>query len=104
MRRSAGRSSAPTLKPAARSGLARDLVPAGLSISERIRKGIALLAGDRLGESALSGMSLRENLFPNASNVAGGPFAPIDGRREASEASGVLGSVRRASAQLGGAH
>ncbi len=35
-------------------------------------------------------MSLRENLFPNASNRAGGPFAPIDRRREASEASDVL--------------
>ena len=70
--------------------LGPDLVPAGLPISERIQKGIALLPGDRLGESALSGMSLRENLFPNASNVGGGPFAPIDGRREASEASSVL--------------
>jgi ribose transport system ATP-binding protein len=61
-----------------------------LPIGERIRKGIALLAGDRLGESALTGMSLRENLFPNASNAAGGPFAPIDRRREASEASDAL--------------
>jgi ribose transport system ATP-binding protein len=61
-----------------------------LPIGERIRKGIALLAGDRLGESALSGMSLRENLFPNASSVAGGLFTPIDGRREAQEASEVL--------------
>jgi ribose transport system ATP-binding protein len=39
--------------------LGPDLVPARLTIGERIRKGIALLAGDRLGESALSGMSLR---------------------------------------------
>ena len=67
-----------------------ELVPAGLSISERIQKGIALLPGDRLGESALSGMSLRENLFPNAGAVAGGAFTPIDGRREAGEANGVL--------------
>ncbi|MBV9907553.1 MAG: sugar ABC transporter ATP-binding protein [Hyphomicrobiales bacterium] len=70
--------------------LGPELVPAGLSISERIQKGIALLPGDRLGESALSGMSLRENLFPNASNVAGGLFTPIDGRREASEANSAL--------------
>ena len=70
--------------------LGPDLVPAGLPIGERIRKGIALLAGDRFGESALRGMSLRENLFPNASNVAGGPFTTIDGRREAQEASDVL--------------
>jgi ribose transport system ATP-binding protein len=70
--------------------LGSELVPAGLPISERIQQGIALLAGDRLGESALSGMSLRENLFPNASNVAGGLFTPIDGRREAREADDVL--------------
>jgi ribose transport system ATP-binding protein len=70
--------------------LGPDLVPAGLSVSERIQRGIALLAGDRLGESALSGMSLRENLFPNAGNLGGGPFSPIDGRREAREASKVL--------------
>jgi ribose transport system ATP-binding protein len=70
--------------------LGPDLVPAGLSISERIQKGIALLAGDRLGESALGGMSLRENLFPNASNAGGTSFRPIDGKREAREASEVL--------------
>ncbi len=35
-------------------------------------------------------MSLRENLFPNAGNVAGGLFTPIDGRREAREAGDVL--------------
>jgi ribose transport system ATP-binding protein len=70
--------------------LGPDIVPAGLPIGARIGKGIALLAGDRLGESALSGMSLRENLFPNVSSVAGGPFTPIDGRREASEATNVL--------------
>jgi ribose transport system ATP-binding protein len=69
--------------------LGAELVPASLSISERIGKGIALLAGDRLGESALSGMSLRENLFPNAGSVAG-LFTPIDGRRETSEADDVL--------------
>ena len=47
------------LEPAADVAAIRlgpDLVPAGLSISERIQKGIALLPGDRLGESALSGM------------------------------------------------
>ena len=70
--------------------LGPDLVPIGLPIGTRIEKGIALLAGDRLGESALSGMSLRENLFPNASNVAGGPFTPIDGKREVGEANRVL--------------
>ena len=74
--------------------LGPDLVPPGLPISERIRKGIALLAGDRLGESALSGMSLRENLFPNASNVTGNPFAPIDGvARSAKRAMRWIGST-----------
>ena len=75
-RRSAGRSSALTLKLGARSDSAPTSCQPDLPISERIEKGIALLAGDRLGESALSGMSLLENLFPNASNVAGGLFHP----------------------------
>jgi ribose transport system ATP-binding protein len=70
--------------------LGSDLMPAGMPISERIGRGIALLAGDRLGESALSGMSLRENLFPNTRNVAGGAFTPIDGRREARLATDAL--------------
>jgi ribose transport system ATP-binding protein len=70
--------------------LDQDLVPAGLPIGERIHRGIALLPGDRLGESALSGMSLRENLFPNVSNVAGGAFTPIDGRQEVREATDSL--------------
>ena len=71
-------------------GLGPEIVPAGLSISERIQKGVALLPGDRLAESALSGMSVRENLFPNAGAAAGGNFTPIDGRREADEAESVL--------------
>ncbi|HSV01259.1 MAG TPA: sugar ABC transporter ATP-binding protein [Roseiarcus sp.] len=69
--------------------LGAELVSAELTIGERIEKGIALLPGDRLAESALSGMSLRENLFPNVSGIAGS-FAPIDGRREVDEANGVL--------------
>ena len=73
----------------------------GLPISERIRKGIALLAGDRLGESALSGMSLRENLFPNASNVTGNPFAPIDRRSRGQRSERCAGSVRRAARATG---
>jgi ribose transport system ATP-binding protein len=45
-------------------------VEPSLSISDRIARGIALLAGDRLRESALTGMSLRENLFPNPPGAA----------------------------------
>ena len=52
--------------------------------------GIALLAGDRIGESALSGMSVRENLFPNTQNVAGGLFTPISTGWEAGKVSDVL--------------
>jgi ribose transport system ATP-binding protein len=70
--------------------LGADILPPGLPIGERIRKGVALLAGDRLGESALGGMSLRENLFPAVGNVTGGVFIPIDGRREARDAHDVL--------------
>ncbi len=70
--------------------LGTEIIPPGLSIGARIAKGIALLAGDRLGESALSGMSLRENLFPNTQNVAGGLFTPINASREAGEVSDVL--------------
>jgi ribose transport system ATP-binding protein len=34
-------------------------------VPERVARGIALLAGDRVRESAFGGMSLRENLFPH---------------------------------------
>jgi ribose transport system ATP-binding protein len=58
--------------------LAGENIPSDLPIARRIAKGIVLLAGDRLAESALSGMSLRENLFPNTENVAGGLLTPIN--------------------------
>ncbi len=64
--------------------------PPGCRSASGSQRGIALLAGDRLGESALSGMSLRENLFPNTENVAGGLSRRSAGRREASEVSDVL--------------
>ena len=56
----------PAVKPAW-CGSAGEIEPADLSIAERIAKGIALLSGDRLAESAIGGMTFRENLFPNAS-------------------------------------
>ncbi|MBN8995103.1 MAG: sugar ABC transporter ATP-binding protein [Rhizobiales bacterium] len=62
--------------------LGTDVLPADMPIGARIGKGIALLAGDRLAESALGGMSLRENLFPNVQTVSGALFKPIDAARE----------------------
>lgn len=61
-----------------------------LSIADRIAKGIALLSGDRLQESAIGGMTVRENLFPNAAKSAGGLFNPIRLEREAGRVAGVL--------------
>lgn len=61
-----------------------------LSIADRIAKGIALLSGDRLQESAIGGMNLRENLFPNIAKFAGGLFSPIPLDREASRVRSVL--------------
>jgi ribose transport system ATP-binding protein len=61
-----------------------------VSIAGRIAGGIALLAGDRLRESAIGGMNLRENLYPNAANVGGRLFRPIRHEREAAEAARVL--------------
>ncbi|MBN9073101.1 MAG: sugar ABC transporter ATP-binding protein [Rhizobiales bacterium] len=58
--------------------LGTDVIPADMPVGARIGKGIALLAGDRIAESALSGMSLRENLFPNLQSVSGALFKPID--------------------------
>ena len=62
--------------------LAEEIIPPELPIAGRIAKGIALLAGDRLIESAFPGMSLRENLFPNKTNLGGGLFTPISRSRE----------------------
>jgi len=61
-----------------------------LSISDRIAKGIALLSGDRLQESAIGGMTLRENLFPNVANSMGSLFRSIQINREANRVMGVL--------------
>lgn len=57
--------------------LAGKVLSRDMSVAERIAAGIALLPGDRLGESALGGMSLRENMFPNTANIAGGLLTPI---------------------------
>jgi len=61
-----------------------------LSIADRIAKGIALLSGDRLQESAIGGMTLRENLFPNVARTAGALLHPIRLDRETNRVMGVL--------------
>lgn len=66
-----------------------EIVP-GLPISGRIAKGIALLSGDRLQESAIGGMTIRENLFPNVANSLGGLFRPIQATREVDRVTSVL--------------
>ncbi|MBS0559945.1 MAG: sugar ABC transporter ATP-binding protein [Proteobacteria bacterium] len=66
------------------------VLPPQESVAARIRQGVALLAGDRLAESALAGMSLRENLFPNVPNVRGGLFSPIWTDRETAAADALL--------------
>lgn len=70
--------------------LGTEILPPGLSIGARIARGVALLAGDRVVESALAGMSLRENLFPNIQTIAGGLFTPISSSREATAVHDVL--------------
>jgi ribose transport system ATP-binding protein len=84
--------------------LGPDLVPAGLPIGERIRKGIALLSGDRLGESALSGMSLREKPFSKSEQRGRRPLHANRWKAGGSGSERCAGSVRRASAKLDGAH
>jgi ribose transport system ATP-binding protein len=70
--------------------LAEENIPPDLPIAGRITKGIALLARERLVESAFSGMSLRENLFPNKENVEGGLLTPISRTRENEQVRDVL--------------
>jgi ribose transport system ATP-binding protein len=70
--------------------LADENIPPDLPIAGRIAKGIALLAGERLVESAFPGMSLRENLFPNKENVEGGLLTPISRTRENEQVRDVL--------------
>src|SRR5690606_2738609 len=62
------------------------LGPAGKPINgsraESLRQGIAMVGSDRVGESILPDMTLRENLFPNLM-LHQGAFAPIDFGAEA---------------------
>ncbi|HEY4350969.1 MAG TPA: sugar ABC transporter ATP-binding protein [Paraburkholderia sp.] len=50
-------------------------LPSRDGIGERIRAGITLLAGDRVRESTFPGMTLTENLFPNAQLTSRGSFS-----------------------------
>ena len=65
-------------------------IAADLSIADRIAKGIALLPGDRLHESAIGGMTVRENLFPNVAKSAGDLFHPLRLDHESSRVMSVL--------------
>jgi ribose transport system ATP-binding protein len=55
--------------------LGGELLPPRETITDRMARGIALLAGDRGRESALGGMSISENLFPSQSIVKTGSLA-----------------------------
>jgi ribose transport system ATP-binding protein len=46
-------------------------------VPQRVGRGIALLAGDRVRESAFGGMSLRENLFPHPVTTRGNEWSII---------------------------
>jgi ABC-type sugar transport system ATPase subunit len=65
-------------------------IVADLTIADRIAESIAFLPGDRLQESTIAGMTVRENLFPNVAKSAGGLFNPIRLDREAIRVVNVL--------------
>ena len=60
------------------------------SLAQRIGRGIALLAGDRGAESALSGMSVQENLLPNPAIFARSAWRAVPARQERRMAAGML--------------
>jgi ribose transport system ATP-binding protein len=70
--------------------LAGEPLDPDLTIAQRIAKGVALLAGNRLQESAVTGMSLLENLFPNAAGLARGHFRPIPIEQESRRAGELM--------------
>jgi len=57
-------------------------LPVGDSISERIARGIALLPGDRGIENTFSGMTVLENLYPNAALTGASALRLTSRRRE----------------------
>jgi ribose transport system ATP-binding protein len=60
-------------------------IPLNESIATRIRRGIALLPGDRTAETILAGMTVLENLFPNA-GILGLSAMRLTSRRSECEA------------------
>ncbi len=60
------------------------------NIPQRVARGIALLAGDRVRESALSGMSLRENLFPDPALTHTSNWRPLSPAAERQRTQAVL--------------
>jgi ribose transport system ATP-binding protein len=79
------------------------ILPAAEGTRERIRRGIGLLPADRVAESALSGMSLLENLLPSPV-LAGRPawlaFSPSRQKYQAQRALEKLGVRPRSPAAL----
>ena len=63
------------------------------SPGEAMRAGIRLVSGDRVGESAVANMSVRENLFLNPIAAGRSQFRPIRPRREAAAARALGGQV-----------
>ncbi len=59
-------------------------------IPRRVAAGIALLAGDRVRESAFSGMSLRENLFPDPALTHTSNWRPLSPASERQRTQAVL--------------
>jgi len=70
--------------------LAGDALSPDDAVAQRIARGIALLAGDRGRESALSGMSVQENLLPNPGIFSRSAWQAVSPRRERRSALGML--------------
>lgn len=78
--------------PVASGRVLLDGVPVSpASPGEAMRAGIMLVSGDRVGESAVANMSVRENLFLNPTAAGRGDLRPIRPRRE-TDAARALGA------------
>jgi ribose transport system ATP-binding protein len=65
-------------------------LPASDRIGDRIARGISLLPGERVVENAFSGMTVLENLYPNAALIGSSPIRLTSHRRERKTAGAVL--------------
>jgi ribose transport system ATP-binding protein len=75
---------------AGRIRLAGEPLPTGERVCDRVARGIALLASDRGRESAFSGMSVGENLFPNPVLRGRSPWRAVSPARERREAAQAM--------------